>query len=121
MENLMEYFGSLAGLVALNVIVMNWVLVLFKISKNWLKQLLRWIVSVAEAIVGFVFSLGLFVKLTALPAWEGWLFTVLIGLGIGLVANGIYDIPVVRKLLESLLSLIKLIADMLKKNKLNIK
>ena len=114
MENLVEYFSSLAGLVVLNVIIINWITTFFKIKKGWVKQLLTWVMSVGEAIVGFIFSLGLFVVFTTLPAWEGWTFTVLTGLAVGLVANGIYDIPLTQKLLDAIISLIKIIRHLIK-------
>lgn len=121
MENFAEYFASLTGLVALNVLIMNWVLTFFKIKKNWLKQFLTWVLSIGEAVVGFIFSLGLFVEFTALPLWEGWTFTILTGLGVGLIANGIYDIPAVRQLLDAIIALIKIIADLFKKDKVEVK
>lgn len=121
MENLVEYFSSLAGLVALNVIIMNWITTFFKIKKGWVKQVLTWVMSVGEAVVGFIFSLGLFALYTTLPAWEGWTFTVLTGLAVGLVANGIYDIPLTQKLLDAIISLIKIIVDLFKKKNIEIK
>jgi len=119
----LQYFGTLTGLVALIVLIINWIIKFIEllkkspIEKKWVKQVISWVISIAVAIVGFVFSLGLFEPFHLLPEWQGWLYTIIYGFFIGLCANGFFNIPGVEKVLDAIMTLIQFVLDLLKKTK----
>ena len=104
--NFAESFGTFSGLAALNVVIVNLITTYFKIKKGWIKQVISWLIPIVISIIGFVLNIGLFESYTSLVEWQGWLYTVLTGLGIGLTSNGIFDISFVKNLLNNLNTLI---------------
>jgi hypothetical protein len=104
--NFAESFGTFSGLAALNVVIVNLITTYCKIKTSWIKQVISWIIPIIISIIGFVFNLGLFENYTVLVEWQGWIYTILTGLGIGLTSNGIFDISFVRNLLNNLNNLI---------------
>lgn len=92
--NLSEYFGTLAACAATVVLVTGYITthILTALNSTW-KQVVSWVVSVGLGFFAQVFDLGIF-------AGETVVGTVLNGLGIGLVANGLFDIPLVQTVLE---------------------
>lgn len=101
------YFSSLGGLSALNVLITDWIVKVCKVQKGWVKQLISWIVPVVLSVLGFCLGLGLFAGYGALTAWTGWVYTILTGVGVGLISNGLYDISGVQKALDWITDLIK--------------
>jgi uncharacterized membrane protein len=101
------YFSSLGGLSALNVLITDWLVKVCKVQKGWVKQLISWIVPVVVSVLGFCLGLGLFAGYGALTAWTGWVYTILTGVGVGLISNGLYDISGVQKALDWITDLIK--------------
>ena len=62
--------------------------------KKWVKQVVSWIISIAIALVAnYVLNKGFLAE-------ETFIMTLLSGLGIGLVANGIFDAQFVKAILE---------------------
>jgi hypothetical protein len=62
---------------------------------GWFKQRLSWVISISLALVAYLLDLGIFEPLT-------WWESLFVGMGGGLVANGIYDIPHVKRMLLKL-------------------
>ena len=86
--------GSLAGLAAaslfLSKIVNSW----SKITKAWIKQVVSWVIPVVIALVGtFIVKVGI---LVGQPFW----IVLVSGAAAGLVSNGIFDIVIVKQLLN---------------------
>ena len=96
----LSYFSSLGGLSALNVILSEWLVKTLKVEKSWVKQLISWGVAIVLCIIGFLIGLGLFSGYGAITAWTGWVCTIMTGVGVGLISNGLYDITGVKKFLD---------------------
>lgn len=107
--NFFESFATFGSIAALNVFVVDFIINTFKIEKSWIKQLVSWIIPIAVSVVGFVFSLGMFQQFGDVSDWRGWVYTVLIGLGMGLSSNGIFDFSMMKSLLNTLHTLINYI------------
>lgn len=90
----LEFFFSYAGLVLLIQIVTGWILKTIPVLGKTLKQITSWVVAVAIAWVGKHFGYGLFADASILE-------TVATGIGLGMVANYLYD----AKTLESILAI----------------
>jgi len=93
MIDLSSYFGSLAALAGLVVVITGWVNTNALNLSGWKSQLLSWVISIALAFIGSIKGVGLFAETTVL-------WTVLNGIGVGLVANGMFSIDLVKSLLE---------------------
>ena len=93
-------FSTLGGLAALTVVITGFLNKTFKVEKGWVKQLISWLVPVIVSILGFVLHLGLFAAFGPLAGWAGWVYTLLTGLGVGLIPNGIYDVNGVKTALD---------------------
>jgi len=96
-----NYWTLFAAIVAVVSAVAAALIKLFKVKAGWLKQVISWLVAIgltfAAWAIGMLPSLGE-------PAW----FYVLIqGVCVGLVSNGFYDIPAIRKFYEWLFHLEK--------------
>ena len=62
--------------------------------KKWVKQVVSWVISIAIALAAnYVLNKGFLAE-------ENLIMTLLSGLGIGLVANGIFDAQFVKAILE---------------------
>lgn len=96
----LSYFSSLGGLSALNVILSEWLVKTLKVEKSWVKQLISWGVAIVLCVIGFLIGLGLFSGYGAITAWTGWVCTIMTGVGVGLISNGLYDIDGVKKFLD---------------------
>ena len=93
MIDLTPYFGSLAAVVGVVMLVSGWLKThLIKVD-GWKAQVMTWVVAGILAFVGQWQDLGLFADLSPL-------MTVLNGVAIGLVANGVYSLEVVQQVLE---------------------
>ena len=105
--NFFESFATFGSIAAMNVFIVELIVKTFKIEKSWLKQLVSWVIPIAVSIVGFVLNLGMFAQFGGLAEWQGWVYTVLVGLGMGLTSNGIFDIELVKSLLNAIHNLFK--------------
>ena len=85
-----QYFVSLAVFATTVVLVTQFVLKYIKTDKD---QLVSWLVSIGLSGVGWIFGLGMFSGLS-------WYWIFIYGVAAGLVANGIFDIPVVKAILK---------------------
>lgn len=89
-----QFFFSYAGLVLLIQIVTGWILKTIPMLGKTLKQMTSWVVAVGIAYVGKIYGFGLF-------ADAGLVETIATGVGLGMVANYLYD----AKTLESILAI----------------
>jgi hypothetical protein len=100
--DLSTMFQSWDSLIAVIQIILT--LVLTEISKRnikWLnteekklnlKQLASWTISISLSFVGWYQGLGIFAGTT-------WITTIIYGLILGLVSNGVFDISIVKSFL----------------------
>jgi len=89
LDNFPVWFGTLAGIAALGVFLAGVVNGLFKITGKVGKQIVAWIICVVLAFIGNLINLGFLSEAT-------WVITLIYGLGAGLVANGIFDVALVK-------------------------
>lgn len=91
-EGFSGWFGSMAGIAAVTIFISGFLNGLFKISGKFGRQLVAWLVAIVLSIVGNLVNLGFLAEAT-------WLMTVIYGLGAGLVANGLFDIGLVKAII----------------------
>jgi len=85
-------FNSVLVLSGLVVLVSEWVSKFTKLHGNW-SRLQSWVISVILGVVATWVKIGIFSEMD----WKGGL---VIGIVSGLVANGVFDISVVKRVLE---------------------
>ena len=98
-------FSTLAGVAAVNVFITEAIVKGCKVTKDWAKQLISWATPLLLSIVGLLCQFGLFADYGQITDWQAWIYTIVTGLGLGLVSNGLYDIPFVQQFLEWLVKL----------------
>jgi hypothetical protein len=99
LSNLGVYLGSLAGLAGIVIFLTGILNTVLKITKAWLKFVVAIVVALVLAVVTNLLNFGLFAE-------SAWLETILYGVGLGVVAGGIFDIPTIKILVNILLSLL---------------
>jgi hypothetical protein len=93
--NMDTWLGTLAGIAAATVFLGSVVTSLLKITKGWLKQIMAWVVAIAICVAGNLANFGL---LAEANVWQ----TIAYGLGAGLVANGFFNVTIIRAILVAL-------------------
>lgn len=93
--NMDTWLGTLAGFAAATVFIASVVTSLLKFTKNWIKQVTSWLIAIVLCIAGNLINFGLLAE-------ANWIQTLAYGVGAGLVANGFFDITLVRLLLQAL-------------------
>lgn len=88
------YFGSLAGIAALSTFLAALLNGALKVTKKFVKQLVAWLVAIILIVGANLLNYGFAAEFSILKS-------ILYGLGAGLVANGIFDIPFVKVLLDT--------------------
>jgi hypothetical protein len=83
-EGVLSFFFNISGLVLLVQIVTGWVLKVMPMLGATAKQLASWVISVGLAFVGQAYGYGMFEGINTIH-------TAAIGLGVGMVANHLYD------------------------------
>ena len=107
METLMTMFATFVAFVGGVIIITESVNKLFKVQGSTAKLIVSWVLSLGLAAIGFALQLGFFADCGTPDMWQGWVKTLLIGLGCGLCANKIYDREEIWRLLELVFSLFK--------------
>lgn len=83
----------------------------FKEPNTTWKWVITYIVAFGASVVGYLFNLGIFEPLNIIQAF-------VVAIGTGLVAGGLYEIPVVQAILERLgIRISKEMRDKLNKDK----
>lgn len=96
MEILMQinvYFGSLAGIAALTTFLAALLNGLLKVEKKFVKQIIAWLVAIILLVGANLLNYGFNAEFSILKS-------ILYGFGAGLVANGMFDIPFIKILLD---------------------
>lgn len=88
------YFGSLAGIAALTTFLAALLNGLLKVEKKIIKQLVAWGVAIILLVGANLLNYGFNAEFSILKS-------ILYGFGAGLVANGIFDIPFIKILLDT--------------------
>lgn len=114
---MIDFFSSIGGLSTLVLIITEWINKQFKVQKAWVKQLISWCVSILLCIGGFILSMGLFATFGGIGTVTGWIYTVLSGIGVGLISNGLYDISAVQTILNNLFDWVGNVSQYFTKNK----
>jgi len=91
-DNFGMWFGTLGGIAALTLFVSGVVNGLLKVTKTFVRQLVAWVIAILLAVLANLVNLGFL-------AGSTWLMTILYGFGAGLVANGIFDVNIVKALI----------------------
>ena len=91
-DNFGPWFGTLAGIAALTTFVAGVLNGLLKVTKTFVKQLVSWVAAILLAVLANLINLGFL-------AGSTWLMTILYGFGAGLVANGLFDVAIVKALI----------------------
>lgn len=91
-DNFGMWFGTLAGIAALTTFIAGVVNGLLKVTKTFLKQFVAWVIAILLAVLANLVNLGFL-------AGSTWLMTILYGFGAGLVANGIFDVAIIKALI----------------------
>ena len=99
-------FSTLAGVSAINVFITEAIIKSCKVTKNWGKQLISWATPLVLCVVGLLCQFGLFAEYGTVTDWQAWIYTIVTGLGLGLVSNGLYDIPFIQQFLDWLVKLL---------------
>jgi len=91
--NFNVWLGSLAGIAAVTVFLAAAVNTLLK-TKGFVKQLTAWLIAILLLVAGNLVNMGFMADLN-------WFHTVIYGLAAGFIANGIFDIGLVKLLLQA--------------------
>ena len=94
-SNFNTWFATLGGIAAVTVFVAGAVIKLLHVEQKWIKQGIAWLIAIILVVLGNLFNFGF-------SADFPWLTTIAYGFAAGLVANGIFDIEVVKSILEYL-------------------
>ena len=101
LANLGTFFGSVAGIAGVTIFLTALLVTVIKVEKNWIKMVLGWAVAFVLAVVSNLLNFGYLAEAT-------WAVTLAWGVGFGLIANAIFDIPTTKTLVQFLLSLLSL-------------
>ena len=89
-----RWFSSLAYIAALTAFLAAFLNGLLKVTKKFVKQLIAWIVGIVLLIASNLLNFGYAAEQTIL-------LSAIHGLAVGLVANGLFDIPLIKSILET--------------------
>ena len=89
-----SFFVTLAALIPLVTFLSAWVTqhVLGHEAKGWMKQIASWLVALILSMAGWWLKLGVFDGLI-------WWHALVFGAGVGLAANGFFDIKLIQTML----------------------
>ena len=87
-------FSTLTSLVAAIPVVTQGVKKLIDVElPSWVNQVLSWTIGIVLCFAGWLLNLGFLVDTT-------WWQTLIIGIGVSLAANGVFDIELVKNFLN---------------------
>lgn len=93
LANLNLYLASMIGVAAMTVFLGGLVNGLLKIVKPVIKQLIVWLIAIAVMLISNFANMGYGAEFTI---WSSLLH----GFGAGLIANGLFDFPVVNAIIK---------------------
>lgn len=94
LANIDKWLGSMAGIAAVTVFLAAAVNTLLK-TTGFMKQVVAWIIAIVLLVAGNVVNMGFMAELS-------WLHTIVYGLAAGFISNGIFDISLVKLILQAL-------------------
>lgn len=94
-DPVIEFFGSIAGILMLSMVVTGWLVSRSTSMSGTLKQIISWLVPVAICLFGSSMHYGIFANIT-LPISAG------VGVLIAATANGLWDAGTLDKILALL-------------------
>jgi len=97
---LTNIFASLASLALAVPVLVQFIKKFIKLEKDFAKQITAWIVSFILTIIGKLLSLGFLESVD-------WIDTLLYGLAVGLIANGVFDVTIIKSFLQTIFGLRK--------------
>jgi hypothetical protein len=96
------WLGSFAGVSLLTVFLATFLNGFLKIVNTFPRQLCAWLVAIAIVLVGDLANIKI-IYTWDFPLW----LAILHGLALGLASNGWFDIPTLKKILETIEGLFK--------------
>ena len=79
--------AAVAAVLAIVVAMTAGIVKAFSIQKNWIKQVVAWVLSIGCTFAAYFMNI-----LEGVPESGWWVWCLVIGVLVGLAANGIYDI-----------------------------
>jgi len=98
--NPVQWFGGLAGIAALTAFLAAFLNGLLNVTSKITKQLISWAVAIILLVGSDLLNIGYAAEFPILLA-------AVHGLGAGLISNGIFDIPIIKAILDFIESLFK--------------
>ena len=94
---ILNYFGSTAGIAALTVIIAGYLNKWLNINNSTWKQVISWVVSISLVAIAGTAQIGMFETFT----WsKDWYIFIIEGILAGLASNGFYDIEIIKSFLR---------------------
>ena len=100
LAGLTEVFASLGSLALVVPVIVQFIKRWIELESDFAKQLTAWIVAFGLVVLGKVLSLGFLVGID-------WIETLLYGLALGLISNGVFDIAIIKSFLQTIFGLRK--------------
>lgn len=97
---MLEIFSSLGSISAFNVIMSEYLITALKVDGKLMKQIVTWSSSMLLSLIGFIFGFGMFADYGTITSASGWIYTVITGVGLGLISNGIYEIDIIKNFIK---------------------
>lgn len=101
---LMTMFASFVGFVGGVILITEFINKLFKVENGRVKWVISWVLSLGLSAIGFWQQIGFFADCGDITQWQGWVKTILIGVGCAFAANKTYDANEIWNALEWLFS-----------------
>lgn len=101
---LMTMFASFVGFVGGVILITEFINKLFKVENGRVKWVISWVLSLGLSAIGFWQQIGFFANCGDITQWQGWVKTILIGVGCAFAANKTYDANEIWNALEWLFS-----------------
>jgi len=98
--NPFQWFGSLAAIAALTAFLASFLNGILNVTSKIVKQLISWAVAIILLVGSDLLNVGYAADFPLLLAAAH-------GLGAGLISNGIFDIPIIKAILDFIESLFK--------------
>jgi hypothetical protein len=90
-SDLLGAFATIGGMVTLTLLFTGWIKTTLEFTGKWARWL-SWAVAMLLSFAGWLLNLGIFQPVT-------WGVALIYGLGVGLVANGVFTSETVQKIL----------------------
>ena len=99
---IVECFGSLAGIAVLCSIISGYIIKWCNVkseNRQWTSWLVSVCITAVAVLLGVFCNFGIFETFDA-GSWMSWVYAIVTAVLGGLLSNGIYDIDMVKKVLD---------------------